>query len=535
MRGFISFASSTFILFASISIHSECLGEQEKLTYPVKASHSVKSPLKTGLMLSAGQIVLIEPNPNDTWGSKPPVNYLGRDSTTRPLQLWWGIGTPKTRVTEDHQKITIPSDGELTFACRSTLDQSGIKGTIRVSVTVLNGAEPTLPIGTNTTKTSKRAVATTSKTIDKSPPTPGPVQSSIHGLVVQVMSDGSMYGKAMEIIATRNINGRGDAAHFTRSNNYMTKSLDDAYRIVQTRHPDWHSGPVDIDFSDKITPKDGESACTAFTVAICSLADDFKIDPNVALTGDMSLNGKVQMVGGVAAKIRGGVVDKATIIGIPESNADAVLDMALLYDRKTVWSAQIFSMTTLEEAIDLARVDRPENLAKALKLFAELQPNLLVNESSALNDPQLAQKLSEILTLAPRHLSAQYLLSIIQKKAPRQLSRGGSLSEVFKTMYPMTQSFSKGTAPKRETLPSVTVQKSIKRLQELEPITHPDVQPILKSIRSFIYACDQVAGFQNPPPPEIKAMQEKAAAVTAAIQKLLGDPKAYEKLMREGT
>jgi len=54
-------------------------------------------------------------------------------------------------------------------------------------------------------------------------------------------------------------------------------------------------------------PKDGPSAGTAITIAIYSLLTKKKIKNNIAITGEINLQGKVSAIGGLDLKILGGI------------------------------------------------------------------------------------------------------------------------------------------------------------------------------------------------------------------------------------
>ena len=68
------------------------------------------------------------------------------------------------------------------------------------------------------------------------------------------------------------------------------------------------------------TPKDGPSAGTAITVAIHSLLNKRKIKNNIAITGEINLQGSVTAIGGLDLKILGGIKAGVTEFIFPKQN-----------------------------------------------------------------------------------------------------------------------------------------------------------------------------------------------------------------------
>jgi ATP-dependent Lon protease len=68
---------------------------------------------------------------------------------------------------------------------------------------------------------------------------------------------------------------------------------------------DWDSRGIHIHFPDGATPKDGPSAGTAITCAIYSLLTNKPIRNNIAITGEIDLDGNVTEIGGLDAKLNG--------------------------------------------------------------------------------------------------------------------------------------------------------------------------------------------------------------------------------------
>ena len=71
---------------------------------------------------------------------------------------------------------------------------------------------------------------------------------------------------------------------------------------------------------DASTPKDGPSAGVAFTVAFMSIILNKKIKNNIAITGEIELNGNVTAIGGLTYKLKGAKKAGVTTIFIPKEN-----------------------------------------------------------------------------------------------------------------------------------------------------------------------------------------------------------------------
>jgi len=69
-------------------------------------------------------------------------------------------------------------------------------------------------------------------------------------------------------------------------------------------------------------PKDGPSAGTAITITLFSLFNNFKIKNNIAITGEINLQGFVTAIGGLDLKILGGIKAGVTEFIFPKSNSD---------------------------------------------------------------------------------------------------------------------------------------------------------------------------------------------------------------------
>ena len=77
---------------------------------------------------------------------------------------------------------------------------------------------------------------------------------------------------------------------------------------------------IHIHCPEGATPKDGPSAGTAITVAIYSLLNNKKIKNNIAITGEINLQGRVTQIGGLKLKILGGIKAGVTEFIYPREN-----------------------------------------------------------------------------------------------------------------------------------------------------------------------------------------------------------------------
>ena len=77
---------------------------------------------------------------------------------------------------------------------------------------------------------------------------------------------------------------------------------------------------IHIHCPEGATPKDGPSAGTAITTVIYSLLNNKKIKNNIAITGEINLQGKVTAIGGLDLKILGGIAAGVTEFIFPKDN-----------------------------------------------------------------------------------------------------------------------------------------------------------------------------------------------------------------------
>lgn len=95
------------------------------------------------------------------------------------------------------------------------------------------------------------------------------------------------------------------------------KSLSDKLLIDKE---DWNKHAIHVHFPEGATPKDGPSAGVAISLAVASLMTGRKVKPFTAMTGELTLRGKVLKIGGLKAKIMAAKREGIRKVFIPAEN-----------------------------------------------------------------------------------------------------------------------------------------------------------------------------------------------------------------------
>jgi hypothetical protein len=358
--------------------------------------------------------------------------------------------------------------------------------------------------------------------------------TSVTAMMVRVADDGQASGFTSDIIAavaggSRRGNTAGVGFVRTDGDEMMKTALEEAVRAVTLRYPIWEPGHIDLSFGEKFEGHGGPSAAAAFALLMLSTLEDFDIDPKCAVTGDLTVDWRVRKVGGVTAKLRGATLDGCQVAVIPAGNEAAFADMALLYGNAAVWDIQVFSVSTLQDVIAVARKDRSSDLAEAISLFSELGPKLKKSPAATLRDPQTHNVLKRILQLAPNHVSARQVQALCDGTAAKTLSSNATIYQLSVLFYPFREILGSADTLDREALPAHVTALARKRLAALRPIASRELSPLVSDIAAFIEALDGfAAGTINS-----KTVLQRAERLDAGFAKLDADPGFLEKLVRE--
>ena len=112
---------------------------------------------------------------------------------------------------------------------------------------------------------------------------------------------------------------------------------------------------IHIHCPEGATPKDGPSAGTAITTVLYSLLNDRKIIHNLAITGEMNLQGKVTEIGGLDLKILGGIEAGVKTFLFPEDNQKDFDKFIEKHGHKDIVNGiSFYAISTIEEALKFA-------------------------------------------------------------------------------------------------------------------------------------------------------------------------------------
>lgn len=366
-----------------------------------------------------------------------------------------------------------------------------------------------------------------------------PRVSEIRGLVVMQAGDGAYHGKAIDIIATTwQTTAKGlTIIPLGTMGREMRISLEEAKRLLSIRHPELSGRTVQISFGDKYSPMDGGSAGTAFSILLLSAAGDFQIDPAAALTGDITVDGKIRTVGEVPAKVHGAALDKCAIVSIPVSNVSDMDDAILLQGPSAMWETQIFSADTLDAAIANVRKDHPAKMAAAMKLFDELRPTYETKPPSSLSEPAARERLQRIIELAPNHVSAINLLRLAQGNGPTHLTTIGSVERgLIAIGVPCQMSlFMQAYDPSLATAPTITSEQEA--LAKVRKIADPATEPFLKALDQFLTAYRQWAAAKGTgrgrANSEARELNSRADAARAELMKLGSSSQLIDSMLHK--
>jgi ATP-dependent Lon protease len=153
--------------------------------------------------------------------------------------------------------------------------------------------------------------------------------------------------------------GKGGLMHTGQLGDVMQESIKAALSVVRARaerlglDPDFHQKfDIHVHVPEGATPKDGPSAGIAMCTALVSVLSKVPVKADVAMTGEITLRGRVLPIGGLKEKLlaalRGGI---RTVI-IPDENKKDLADIP----KNVTQGLEIIPVRWIDEVLDIALV-----------------------------------------------------------------------------------------------------------------------------------------------------------------------------------
>jgi len=317
---------------------------------------------------------------------------------------------------------------------------------------------------------------------------------------------------------------------------HMRAALGEATRYINSHRAAGKGARFTFGFDEKYSPKDGGSAGAAFALLMDSFYGGFDVAPDCAITGDFSADGKILKVGGIGPKIDGARASKAQVVIIPAANRTEFEDMLVLQSAEILTQIQVFEADDLAAASEVARLDRGAELKRAIELFRGAMAELAGRGLNGLRDPAIRAKLEEVEKLAPRHLSAAYLLRWSDGKLPRMLSLNGSLDAIFEggnLAVPVL------LMPKIEELPQLRdadLDASIKRLNQVFPMLDPRTRGLQRLFTNFLFDWKRLRDYNGNDQTAWRRMVDEWLSgrrkISEETSKLTQDPEYIRKVVQ---
>jgi ATP-dependent Lon protease len=156
--------------------------------------------------------------------------------------------------------------------------------------------------------------------------------------------------------------GQGKIRTTGKLGDVMKESIDAASSFVRSRAVNYGIEPpifqrkdIHVHVPEGATPKDGPSAGVAMIIAIISVMAGIPVKNDVAMTGEMSLRGRVLPIGGLKEKLLAALRSGIKTVLIPSENDRELSEVPDNIKDKL----DIKLVSTIDEALELALVRKP--------------------------------------------------------------------------------------------------------------------------------------------------------------------------------
>ncbi|MDA0782182.1 MAG: endopeptidase La [Rickettsiales bacterium] len=171
------------------------------------------------------------------------------------------------------------------------------------------------------------------------------------------------FGGDMLTIEAVKLPGRGVIKSTGKLGEVMQESTQAAFSYARSRclehgitPPQYRKEDIHIHVPEGATPKDGPSAGVAIYTAIVSVMTGIPVKKSVAMTGEITLRGRVFPIGGLKEKLLAALRGGVKTVLIPKENEK---DLAEIPDNVKN-GLELIPITTAEEALNIALTKIPE-------------------------------------------------------------------------------------------------------------------------------------------------------------------------------
>ncbi len=157
--------------------------------------------------------------------------------------------------------------------------------------------------------------------------------------------------------------GKGNVKNTGKLGDVMQESVSAALSYVRSRSINFGIKPtlfekrdIHVHVPEGATPKDGPSAGVAMATSMISILTGIAVRRDVAMTGEITLRGRVLPIGGLKEKLLAALRSGITTVFIPKDNEK---DLAEVPDN-VLKHLEIIAVSHVDEVIDRALVRKPE-------------------------------------------------------------------------------------------------------------------------------------------------------------------------------
>jgi len=170
-------------------------------------------------------------------------------------------------------------------------------------------------------------------------------------------------GELLQIEASA-VPGKGKLTQTGQLGEVMQESVQAALSVVRSRaeslgiDPEFnHKRDLHVHVPEGATPKDGPSAGIAMVTALVSVLTSIAVRANVAMTGEITLRGRVLPIGGLKEKLLAALRGGISIVLIPKENEK---DLVEIPDRIKK-DLDIRPVEWIDEVLEIALAERPSS------------------------------------------------------------------------------------------------------------------------------------------------------------------------------